>query len=526
MDEGAGRRRIGRDGRGPSDSGDDRTTIIAPAAGADPSARVDPHSAAGQYRGVDPGLVAATVGAQPTYRVPSRRRGFAALWHNWLRVRLPLIAVGLLLLGMALPRTVSSVVVVITAQPVPGTVALIAWLLYALPLLYLITRVDFFKRESVELAAVGMLWGGVVATSMAASANQAALGLLATWYGEGFSVRWGPVIVSPLVEEILKALGIVLAMLVAQRAIHSPLDGFVVGALVGLGFQVVENFVYTGNLLLSSSSENSIRTVSSVLLIRGLGSGLWSHAVYSGIVGTGIAYLLADSERRTKSRVWAAVALFALGWLMHVIWNIPVAGQWWERLAVIGKAVVILGMLALVIVRSQDRQSHTYTRYLEALNDPALVTPSEIEDLRTYRTREAAARRAAVTGGGRAADAVRRLQRRQAELAVVMAAGDLRGVAEAKRRVIAARAQVSATALLPPEVGHRWGVAAIWMSVLGVLLPVLGPAVAMVLAAIGTRQAQRSGAALATTVRAAWVLAAVSMLVGVVLVALLRSTVG
>jgi MFS family permease len=80
---------------------------------------------------------------------------------------------------------------------------------------------------------------------------------------------------------------------------------------------------------------------------------------------------------------------------------------------------------------------------------------------------------------------------------------------------------MTAAALLPDEVGHRWGVWSIWMSVIGVLIPIVGPLIAAVLAAVGTRDAQRAGAELAGSVRAAWVLSAVSLLAGFVVVYLL-----
>lgn len=481
-------------------------------------------TAAQQFPALDPQLLSASIEATtaaPESLVPTRRDLFGALWRNWLSSRYPVFAAALLLLLISLPRTVDSVVDVTSARPFLGTFAVVLWVLYAVPLILLIIRVDFFEREPNALIAAALVWGGVIATSMAVPANQAAYSILTSLFGEAFTVRWGATLAAPLTEETLKAIGIVAVILLARRALRSSIDGFVVGAMVGLGFQVVENFVYTGNLLLASDPQQEpLQSVLSVFLVRGIGSGLWSHAVYSGVAGMGIAYALVRRDRPLTRRVMAALVMLGLGWLLHLIWNIPVP-EGLTPIAVVVKAAIILSLLGAVVLRNQGHESYIYTDYLESVHDPSVVTESEIEDLRTYRSREAAARRAAVTGGDRSADAVRRLQRRQADLSVALANGDIERMAQARRGIAAARAQMTAAALLPDEVGHRWGVWSIWMSVIGVLIPIVGPLIAAVLAAVGTRDAQRAGAELAGSVRAAWVLSAVSLLAGFVVVYLL-----
>lgn len=516
----------------PSDTAEHSATSIFPPVGDAPedasTQGAQPEAEAGavaeQFPALDPELVTQSIEAiapSAVLTVETRRSRAAALWQGWLRSRFPLLVVALVLAVVSLPRTVSAVVNVTTAYPVVGVASLVLWLLYAFPLIWLITRVDFFEREPNTLIGMALAWGGVVATSMAVSANQALFSLLTSARGEAFTARWGSALVAPTTEEALKTLGIIAVVLLATRGIRSAIDGFIVGAVVGLGFQVVENFVYTGNLLLATGQEHPIRTALNVFIVRGLGSGLWSHAVYSGVAGLGIGYAFTRLDRSRGRRIVVAAAMFALAWFLHFVWNLPVLVDGLSALGAVIKAAIILGLLALVLYRNQGRESYIYTDYLETVHDRALITPAEIEDLRTYRSREAAARAAARTGGARAAEAVRRLQRRQADLSVAMANGDLEQIANARRGIAAARAGVSASVLLPDEVGHNWGVAAIWVSIVGVLVPIIGPLIAAGLAAIGTRQAQRAGATLAPTVRAAWVLSAVSFVVGLLLIVLL-----
>ena len=55
------------------------------------------------------------------------------------------------------------------------------------------------------------------------------------------------------------------------------------------------------------------------------------------------------------------------------------------------------------------------------------------------------------------------------------------------------------------------------MSIVGVLIPIIGPLVAAILAWVGLHEARRRGAGVASTVRAAWPIAGVSLVMGVVL---------
>jgi RsiW-degrading membrane proteinase PrsW (M82 family) len=438
-----------------------------------------------------------------------------ALRSKWLTTRYPLVAVSLILLIVTVPRVTASVVDVVARFPAAGSVALLVWAAYAFPLIWLFNRFDFFEREPTMLLAMGLVWGGVIASSMAVLANQAFFSILTSFFGEAFSQRWGPALAAPTTEELLKGVGIIAVILLALRGIRSAIDGFVVGAMVGLGFQVVENFVYTGNLLRATG--DSLSTVFEVFLVRGIGAGLWSHAVYSGVVGLGVGYALTRTERTIARRLSVAVGMLAVAWFMHFLWNLPSLAEGTAALTSMWKAAIILALLAVVVLRNQRRESYIYTAYLAALEDPELATPAEIEDLRTYRSREAAVQGAGRRGGEKSADAVRQLQRAQADLSVALATGDLAGVAAGKRRIRQVRARRAEAELLPPDLGYRWGVASIWMSIIGVVIPIIGPLVAAILAWIGTHEARSRGAGTASTLQAAWPVAGLSLVAGLVL---------
>jgi RsiW-degrading membrane proteinase PrsW (M82 family) len=485
-----------------------------------PGAEPDVAAAPEAVTTVDPELLQASAAAvEPVTVQPSPSvYKWQALRSKYFATRYPLVAVALILLVLTVPYVTSSIVAVVSRFPTAGTVALILWAAYAFPLIWLVNRFDFFEREPTTLLAMGLAWGGIIASSMAVLANQAVFSLFTSLFGEGFTERWGAALAAPTTEELLKAVGIIAVILLALRGIRSAIDGFVVGAMVGLGFQVAENFVYTGNLLLATGDAISpLRTVLDVFVVRGIGAGLWSHAVYSGVVGLGLGYAFTRRDRSLGRRLSVVVAMLGVAWFMHFLWNLPPLVEGGGPLTSVGKGVIILALLAIVVLRNQRRESYIYTDYLESLQDPDLATDAEIEHLRTYGSREAAVQEAGRRGGEKVADAVRELQRAQADLSVALATGDMAAVARAKRRIERARARRAEAELLPPDLGYRWGVASIWMSIIGVLVPVIGPLVAAILAWIGTHEAHSRGAGTASTLRAAWPVAGMSFVAGLVL---------
>ena len=80
-------------------------------------------------------------------------------------------------------------------------------------------------------------------------------------------------------------LGVVVLVLIARDQFDTPLDGMVYGALVGLGFQVVENFIYCMNAIELAGGVREVVPVLGVFLVRSL-VGLWSHAAYRRSPGT------------------------------------------------------------------------------------------------------------------------------------------------------------------------------------------------------------------------------------------------
>lgn len=311
----------------------------------------------------------------------------------------------------------------ITLYPRASATAFVLFAVYAVPFILVVREVDYLEREPPELLATAMVWGGVVATAMANVGNTAAQDILAKLVSPTFSDAWTPALAGPTNEETLKALGVVAIVLLARRHVNSVVDGFVYGALVGLGFQVVEDFVYSINAVVLAANGDRITPVVATFLVRGFLGGLWSHTLYTGLAGAGIGYAVVHTDRPWRWRLGVAVLAYLGAWTLHFVWNLPVLDDG-LGIGVSGLIGVLLlkgipGFVAVLLMLRVARR-HEAGYYLGRLSgiEPILVAPLEMEALVTARGRNQARRLAHGTAGLRAERAVRRLQRTQAKLAV------------------------------------------------------------------------------------------------------------
>jgi RsiW-degrading membrane proteinase PrsW (M82 family) len=302
--------------------------------------------------------------------------------------------------------------------------AILLFAVWAVPFWLFISSMDFLEREPPLLLATAFAWGAMVATMAAMPGNRALLGLTAKLVSPDFAMAWGPAIASPAVEELLKALGLVMLVLVARRQINSVLDGMVYGALIGLGFQVVENVFYALNAVEMANNGDTVGPVVATFFLRGFLAGLWSHTLFSALAGAGIAWFLVRTDKPRQLR-WGGLLLgLFLAWAIHFIWNSPLLADGFGvtgaglliGLLLKGLPALILGMAMLWVAR--HREANYYIDRLEALRDPAIATLGELHTLRHGHLRADARRYGKVRAGPAGQKAVKALQLAQAHLAV------------------------------------------------------------------------------------------------------------
>ncbi|MDH6593659.1 RsiW-degrading membrane proteinase PrsW (M82 family) [Variovorax sp. TBS-050B] len=255
--------------------------------------------------------------------------------------------------------------------PVTALLGLLVWTSYTLAFLLAFRALDLLEQHPPEAFVLAFAWGGMGAVYFAAPANIAIQSLCAKLVSPEFVAVWGPAVAGPITEEFLKLAGVVLLVLVARNQFQTYLSVLIVGALVGLGFQVIENLSYTVNASIHFPLENQVYPVLLNLLTRGLLSGLWSHAAYTMIASFGVAWFLLHPERPMAQRLGFAFLCFALAWAMHFAWNSP----WLEDLfdggyGEMAVLLVVKGVPAMIAAglfwRVAARENGTYLHALAA----------------------------------------------------------------------------------------------------------------------------------------------------------------
>lgn len=320
------------------------------------------------------------------------------------------------------------------------TAWLLSWALviaYAVPVAVIVYRLDLFEREPTLVLAAAVVWGGIIATSMAAQANDAWLSILGKVASPDLASQWGAAIIGPGVEETLKLAGVVTLFLIVPGEFDGVLDGFVYGAMVGLGFTVVEDVSYFITAVAAAPGTfDQSGPVFDTFLVRVVGGGLYGHVLFTGLTGLGFAYIATRRSVAPSARLWRGGLCIVAGVAAHAIWNSPwmedilaTSGgadpstlQWLEYGAVKGLPfLILLGLLVRLATRSEE---WTFRAIVADESDPQVITEPEIASLRSLWSRRAARNEAGRARGPAATRALGKLQAAQVEYAMIRSRTD------------------------------------------------------------------------------------------------------
>ena len=299
-------------------------------------------------------------------------------------------------------------------------------IVYGLPLFLAIYLLDLYEREPLSLVFGALVWGAVAATVLAGIANAGWGLVVARVGGAAFAAEWTAALTAPFVEESLKVAGVILIYLIARDEMDDMMDGFVYGAMVGLGFALVEDVFYfiaifggtTGGVLAG-------------FYVRVVSSGFYGHVLYTGVAGMGVAYFVSRrGEASFGRRLAVALGLFAAAVGGHFLWNSPWLNFFpdtvngpadWLRIplaaAVKGAPLLLFVVVMVNLARRRERV------WLEAslrseVGSPALSEP-ELRILLDPPARRRSRREMRARAGQGAERLLRRLQKEQINLAMV-----------------------------------------------------------------------------------------------------------
>jgi len=174
--------------------------------------------------------------------------------------------------------------------------------------------VDRYQREPVRMLAFAFFWGAIPALVIALSLQlffklpPDMLGLNALQ-----AVRLG--LLAPVLEEIMKAAGVLFIYWRRRREINDVLDGMIYGAIVGFGFAFLSNLLRLGGNFFAfgfSAFNPSLIAERTVHVL--------DHGLYTAIFGAGLGYAISAKNRR-QFWSWIAGAL-CLAIITHGLHNL------------------------------------------------------------------------------------------------------------------------------------------------------------------------------------------------------------
>ncbi len=203
--------------------------------------------------------------------------------------------------------------------------ALLVTTLLSLIPVTVIRFLDRRERESFWVTIIAFLWGGVIATGLSLPLNTQIITSIAStistneellrMLGPNAPILLGAPIAGPLVEETMKALGVLVLFILLRGEFDNMRDGFVYGALVGVGFTWFEAALYlTNGYARCGEIPWGLQIGSRYALF-----GMAGHVLYTGIFG-----MFLGLARQTTAR-WLTITAPVIGLLIaigaHMIHN-------------------------------------------------------------------------------------------------------------------------------------------------------------------------------------------------------------
>jgi len=272
-----------------------------------------------------------------------------------------------------------------------------AWLLW-------FRHIDRWERQPGGLVIAALVWGGFPATfAFALTVNTAMLSIYAKVFGQEWSANWAAGFTAPFTEEAAKLCGFLLLIGLAPRLIRTANDGLVIGAFIGLGFAVIENFLYAANGAAGAFGADPIGGAVGVSFAR-IGVSFVSHPLFSALVCSGVVYLLGTVAQ--PRRVGRGLAFILAGMFLHFTWDNAVGlgfGSGVLTIAVMAGSIVLALAILTVAFRLAAPREHQFVRAILAPEVVGgTVTSEEVDAVVDGKARKAYRRAAPNRAAGRA----------------------------------------------------------------------------------------------------------------------------
>jgi RsiW-degrading membrane proteinase PrsW (M82 family) len=295
--------------------------------------------------------------------------------------------------------------------------------------LWVLRRLDRNEKEPWRLMLVAVVWGAVIAPTLALWGNTLWQFAISNNLPPGPAANQSLGFSAGIIEEISKGLAVVMLYLVMRNEFDDVVDGIVYGAAVGLGFNYMESILYmTRTYVMVQGVSPGAGTIAAFFqwgMRQGLGL-FTGHATYTAMIGAGVG--IARQMPRRWQRLLAILAGFLGAIAAHMVWD-----SWIASGGVPGNAGLALlfvffreavgngGFLAIVLlllVMGLRAEGNALEEHLaaEAATGRGAVLPQEIRLLTSPWRRFAERFQTLTSRGFRAWIQVSRLRNAQLDL--------------------------------------------------------------------------------------------------------------
>ena len=205
-------------------------------------------------------------------------------------------------------------------SPTVLILSIIAAAIPALIYIILIYWVDRYEKEPWWLLTAAFLWGAVPSIIIAFIANSVLSIPFYLLAGQTTGDALAASLIAPPVEESIKGLAVLGIFWFWRHEIDSPLDGIIYGAMVGMGFAMIENIYY----FVTVYNEGGVEAWGMNVFLRGIIFGL-NHALFTSMTGLGIA--LARMSTNSVTRIGAPIAGWLAAIFLHFLHNAAVSNS-------------------------------------------------------------------------------------------------------------------------------------------------------------------------------------------------------
>jgi RsiW-degrading membrane proteinase PrsW (M82 family) len=205
--------------------------------------------------------------------------------------------------------------------PLALTIGIVAAILPVPVLVFCFLWLDRYEPEPVKYLAYCFGWGAGVATAVALVVNTEASRLFTSW---GLPDGLVAVLVAPVIEETMKALGPITLFAFRRRTFSGLIDAIVNCGISATGFAMVENILYLGGYGYAQNADRGgpaagAAAVVGVFVGRILLSG-FAHPLFTSMTGIGLGVAARAADRRVR---WLApIAGLIVAMMLHGTWNL------------------------------------------------------------------------------------------------------------------------------------------------------------------------------------------------------------